>query len=58
LRITATDTDAAILGLSLLLEVQLHAWRGRLCVRISAHVYNKRSDVMRLAEAVARRAHL
>jgi isopenicillin-N epimerase len=51
--------DAATLRLALLLEdrieVQLHAWRDRLWVRISAQVYNDRSDVERLAEAVARR---
>jgi isopenicillin-N epimerase len=56
----ATDDDAARLRLALLvdehIEVQLHAWRGRLWVRVSAQVYNELSDVDRLADAVARRA--
>ena len=55
----ATDTDAARLRLALLLddhiEVQLHAWRGRLWTRVSAQVYNDREDIVRLADAVARR---
>jgi isopenicillin-N epimerase len=54
-----TSEDAARLRLALLIEdrieVQLHAWRGRLWVRVSAQIYNDRSDVERLAEAVARR---
>jgi len=54
-----SDEDAARLRLALLLEdrieLQLHAWRGRLWARISAQVYNDRSDVERLADAVARR---
>jgi isopenicillin-N epimerase len=54
----ATDPDAARLRLALLvddrIEVQLHAWRGRLWVRVSAQVYNERSDMVRLAEAVSR----
>jgi isopenicillin-N epimerase len=54
----ATDGDAARLRLALLvddrIEVQLHAWRGRLWTRVSAQVYNDRSDIMRLAEAVSR----
>lgn len=37
------------------IEVQLHAWRGRLWTRISAQVYNDRSDIERLADAVLRR---
>ncbi len=37
------------------IEVQLHAWRGRLWVRVSAQVYNELSDYERLAEAVVRR---
>ena len=53
-----TDGDAARLRLALLvddrIEVQLHAWRGRLWVRVSAQVYNDRSDMVRLAEAVSR----
>jgi isopenicillin-N epimerase len=55
----ASAEDAARLRLALLLEdrieLQLHAWRDRLWARISAQVYNDRSDVERLAEAVARR---
>lgn len=54
-----TDADAARLRLALLvedrIEVQLHAWRGRLWVRVSAQIYNDRSDIERLAEAVASR---
>jgi isopenicillin-N epimerase len=56
----ATDADALRLRLALLvedrIEVQLHAWRNRLWVRVSAQVYNDRSDIARLAEAVARRS--
>ncbi|HEX4955304.1 MAG TPA: aminotransferase class V-fold PLP-dependent enzyme [Thermoanaerobaculia bacterium] len=37
------------------IEVQVHATRGRLYVRISAQVYNDLGDVERLAAAVARR---
>lgn len=55
---TTTD-DAMRLRLALLaedhIEVQLHAWRGRLWTRVSAQVYNDRSDIMRLASAVQRR---
>jgi isopenicillin-N epimerase len=54
----ATDADAARLRLALLvddrIEVQLHAGRGRLWVRVSAQVYSDRSDMARLAEAVSR----
>jgi isopenicillin-N epimerase len=55
-----TTTDQATrLRLALLvedrIEVQLHAWRGRLWTRISAQVYNDREDIMRLADAVQRR---
>jgi isopenicillin-N epimerase len=55
-----TTTDEAIrLRLALLvedhIEVQLHAWRGRLWTRVSAQVYNDRSDIMSLADAVQRR---
>jgi len=38
------------------IEVQLHAWRGRLWTRVSAQIYNERADMERLAEAVAARA--
>jgi isopenicillin-N epimerase len=55
----ATDADATRLRLALLLEerieVQLHAWRGRLWTRVSAQIYNDRTDIARLADAVARR---
>jgi isopenicillin-N epimerase len=55
----ATDEDATRLRLALLvedrIEVQLHAWRGRLWTRVSAQVYNEPSDVVRLADAVLRR---
>ena len=51
--------DAARLRDALLfedrIEVQVHAWRGRLWVRISAQIYNELADFERLAEAVARR---
>ncbi|HXG89231.1 MAG TPA: aminotransferase class V-fold PLP-dependent enzyme [Vicinamibacterales bacterium] len=54
-----TDGEAARLRVALLvddhIEVQLHAWRERLWVRVSAQVYNDRSDIERLAQAVARR---
>jgi isopenicillin-N epimerase len=55
-----TDEDAARLRLALLvedrIEVQLHAWRGRLWARISAQIYNDRSDIERLGDAVSRRS--
>ena len=58
-RLGSTDDDAARLRLALLvedqIEVHLFAWRGRLWVRVSAQVYNDRSDIERLADAVARR---
>ena len=53
----ASRDDAARLRLELLtrerIEIQLHAWRGRLWVRVSAQIYNDLSDVERLAEAVS-----
>src|SRR5262249_46853961 len=55
----ATEEDAARLRLALLvedrIEVQLHAWRGRLWTRVSAQIYNDRDDIGRLADAVARK---
>jgi isopenicillin-N epimerase len=38
------------------IEVQLHAWRGRLWVRVSAQVYNDEADIERLASAIGARA--
>jgi len=37
------------------IEVQMHAYRGRLWARLSTPVYVERADIERLAEAVARR---
>jgi isopenicillin-N epimerase len=37
------------------IEVQLHAWGGRLWLRLSAQIYNEISDFERLAAAVSRR---
>ena len=55
----SANEDAARLRLALLLEekieIQMHAWRGRLWVRLSAQVYNEMSEVEQLAEAVLRR---
>jgi isopenicillin-N epimerase len=57
-RAGSTDDEAKRVRLSLLvddrIEVQLHAWRGRLWTRVSAQVYNDRSDIERLADAVLR----
>jgi isopenicillin-N epimerase len=54
-----SDDDASRLRLALLvedrIEVQLHASHGRLWTRVSAQVYNERSDIHRLADAVSRR---
>jgi isopenicillin-N epimerase len=54
-----TDEAAEALRLALLLEdrieVPLHASGGRLWVRVSAQVYNDRSDIETLADAVERR---
>ena len=38
------------------IEVQVHAWRGRLWVRISGQIYNHGGEIELLAEAVLRRA--
>ncbi|MEK7315969.1 MAG: aminotransferase class V-fold PLP-dependent enzyme, partial [Candidatus Eisenbacteria bacterium] len=58
-RAGASDEDAVRLRLALLLEdnieIQMHAYRGRIWARLSAQVYNDLSDVERLAEAVLRR---
>jgi isopenicillin-N epimerase len=37
------------------IEIQLHSWRKRLWIRISAQVYNEPADVERLADAIDRR---
>lgn len=37
------------------IEVQVHAYRGRVWARISAQIYNDSSDIDRLGEAVVRR---
>jgi isopenicillin-N epimerase len=54
-----TAAEATRLRLALLvedrIEVQLHAWRGRLWARVSAQIYNDRTDIARLGDAVARR---
>jgi isopenicillin-N epimerase len=58
-RAGSSDADASRLRLALLvedrIEVQLHAWRGRLWARVCTQIYNERADVERLADAVARR---
>jgi isopenicillin-N epimerase len=58
-RAGSTEDEAERLRLALLvedrIEVQLHAWRGRLWTRVSAQIYNDRADIERLADAVARR---
>ena len=55
----STVEDATRLRLQLLMDDQIeapvHTWHGRLWTRVSAQVYNERSDVERLAEAVKRR---
>jgi len=37
------------------IEVQVHAWRGRLWARVSAQVYLEAADFERLADAVLAR---
>ena len=55
-----TTAEAERLRTALLVEdrveVQMHAWRGRLWARLSTQVYNDLPDVIRLADAVERRA--
>jgi isopenicillin-N epimerase len=55
----STDADATHLRLALLvedhIEVHLHAWRGRLWIRVCTQVYNDHTDLEHLAAAVARR---
>jgi isopenicillin-N epimerase len=57
-RAGTTDDEARRLRLSLLvddrIEVHVHAWHGRLWTRVSAQIYNDRSDIERLADAVLR----
>jgi isopenicillin-N epimerase len=54
-----TAMDAHRLRLALLvedrIEVQMHAFRGRLWARISAQVYNESADIERLATALSHR---
>ena len=58
-RMGSTREDAARLRDALLfqdrIEVQLHAWRGRLWVRLSTQIYNEIADVERLATAIVAR---
>ena len=58
-RAGTTNADATRLRLALLvedrIEVQMHAWRGRLWARVSAQIYNDRSDIERLGCAIADR---
>jgi isopenicillin-N epimerase len=57
-RLGATPESAASIRDRLLLEhrieVQIHAWRDSLWVRVSAQVYNDEEDIERLAEAVSK----
>ncbi len=58
-RLGSTTEDASRLRDAILfedrIEIQLHAWRDRLWVRVSAQVYNDLKDVERLASAVEAR---
>lgn len=58
-RLGSTDEEAARLRDALLyedrIEIQLHAWRGRLWVRLSAQIYNDIADVERLDRAIGAR---
>jgi len=55
-RLGSSPEDAATLRDRLLqrhrIEVQVHAWSGRLWARISAQIYNELPDLERLADAV------
>ena len=55
----STSEDAVNLRLQLLvedhIEAPVHSWHGRLWTRVSAQVYNDRSDIEHLAAAVKRR---
>jgi len=55
-RLGSSSEDAARIRDALLMgdriEVQLHAWKGRLWTRVSAQVYNDIADVERLAAAI------
>jgi isopenicillin-N epimerase len=59
-RMGSTDEDAALLRDALLfedrIEIQLHARRGRLWVRLSAQIYNDLADVERLDAAIRARS--
>jgi isopenicillin-N epimerase len=52
----STATDAATVRDALLfgdrIEVQIHAFRGRLYARVCGQVYNELADIERLADAV------
>jgi isopenicillin-N epimerase len=56
----STVEDATKLRLQLLvddhIEAPVHAWHGRLWTRVSAQVYNDRSDIERLADVVKRKS--
>src|SRR5262249_26298937 len=58
-RAGSTDAEAQRLRDALLyeerMEVQMHAWRGRLWARVCAQVYVEATDVERLAESVRKR---
>ncbi|MGH9143458.1 MAG: aminotransferase class V-fold PLP-dependent enzyme, partial [Vicinamibacterales bacterium] len=58
----STREDATRLRLALLvedrIEVPIHASRSRLWVRVSTQIYNDRSDILRLADAVRLRVRM
>jgi isopenicillin-N epimerase len=55
-KLGSTKEDAIRLRDALLfedrIEIQLHSWRNRLWVRISAQVYNDMADIERLGAAI------